>query len=179
MGKHKRKQSGPSQFIKKVEFARRQGFSQPYVSRLLRDGIIHAGGDGLIDYDQAVRDLEQNRDPSRPRRSKGAAAGAGSAFAVGSQSHGLLRVKIVRETFLAKSAQLDYERSIKKLIDANDVKALWFEKARTLRDMLINLKDRLPTMVAKRNEATCRKIVDTEVDGILKRLMKELHAVDS
>jgi hypothetical protein len=179
MAKHKRKQSGPHQFVKKVEFAKRQGFSQAYVSRLVRDGVLTPEPDGRLDYDRAVLDLEQNRDPSRPRRSKGAADGNSSSGAAGSQSHGLLRVKIIRESYLAKQAQLDYERSIKKLIDANDVKALWFEKSRTLRDMLTNLKDRLPSMVAKRNEITCRKIIDTEVDGILKRLMKELHAGDS
>lgn len=166
MVEKRRGQKQKTERIRKVDLARLFGFSPAYVTELLKKGIIKAAPDGLIDVEEARRDLEQNRDPRHSKRSKGM-----NGNAAADQSP-LMRARTVRETFLAKTAQLEWERSIAKMVDAAEVESLWFEKGRTLRDMLVDLKQRLQSLVPQKN----RKAVAKEIDGILERLMKRLHA---
>ena len=48
-----------------AEFAESQGFSRPYVTKLVQQGVIVRDANGEIDKDGAVAALAARRDPAK------------------------------------------------------------------------------------------------------------------
>jgi hypothetical protein len=72
-----------------------------------------------------------------------------------------------RETFLAKTAQLQYEQAMGKLLEANAVHDAAFRSARTARDLLLGLPARLaPQVCATQDQGTCHAILEKAVREI-------------
>lgn len=99
-----------------AEFARRKGVTQSAISQAVKADRIRLNDDGLIEVEAADEFYSQGR--------------------VNGQ---LAKAKTVRETYLAKKAKLDYEKSVGLLLDAEDVK----RAMETLGEMLVRDIDQL------------------------------------
>ena len=65
-----------------AEFAESQGFSRPYVTKLVQQGVIVRDANGEIDKDAAVAALAARRDPAKALR-RGKAPKNGDIFGLG------------------------------------------------------------------------------------------------
>jgi len=73
---------------------------------------------------------------------------APEAAAQSGDPHGYYAARASREQFQAKQAQLAYLESIGKLVSAEEVEKEAFDSARTLREQLLNVPDRVATVLA-------------------------------
>lgn len=87
--------------------------------------------------------------------------------------HGYLESRSKREHYLAKQAELEYLKDIGELVSAREVREVAFRRYRTLRDKLLNIPERVASVIAaERDPARCHKILTDEI----KRVLNELAA---
>ena len=97
----------------------------------------------------------------------------GGPVAPGVSGPSLAQSRAIREAYLARQAKLDYEKSVGKVIDADQVKVQAFKSARSAREALLTLPDRLAPILASCTdvqevhrlllediERTCKKIAE-------------------
>jgi hypothetical protein len=177
------------------QYAQRIGVSGSYVSRLVRDGKLPADADGRIDSDEADRILAATREPARTAKrtlpvsasSKDRSAPAPSlrleppAPGVGSGISNLpgpsdlptllLRARTKTEVEKGKLLELKAKVEAGKFIDSDEVKVAAFNKARIVRDALLNIASRLaPLVAAEPDERACFDLIDREVRQALEEL---------
>jgi hypothetical protein len=75
--------------------------------------------------------------------------------------------RTLRERYQAQLARLEFEEKAGKLIDAEVVRREYFKQARTARDNLLNIPDRLAPMLLGR----------TELHEVRMLLLEEIHKV--
>jgi hypothetical protein len=73
--------------------------------------------------------------------------------------------RAVRESYQARLAKLDFEQRSGRLVDADDVKKQAFKAARTVRDSMLNIPDRVAAEIA----------AETDTFKIHKRLTEEIR----
>ena len=171
-------------------YAQRIGVSGSYISRLVRDGKLPTDEGGRVDPDEADRILAALREPARParrtlpQRSPAPATpplspGPVSSIAPsGVSSPGgadlptlLLRARTKTEVEKGKLLELKAKVEAGKFVDADEVKVAAFNKARIIRDALINIASRLaPLVAAESDERTCFELIDREVRQALEDL---------
>ncbi len=156
------------------QYAKRKGWTQPYVSQLVKQGVIPLAEGKKIDPDVADAAVAAHRDPSKQytadRHAANRSFGPGAHPAVESHSP-FQRARAVRETFAAKQAQIDYERSIGKLIRVEDFEHAYADKLAAARDELLTLSDRLAARVAASSDrAECWRIIDEGVRLAMRHL---------
>lgn len=176
--------------ISQAEFARRRGFSRQYVSRLVRQGVVRLV-DGKLDPLEADAALAAQREPARPLRRAGGgsgattdrAAGPASAprtSATGVSSHGaasgdlptlLLKTRIKSEVERAKLLELKAKVEAGKYVDADEVKVAAFNRARVVRDSLLNIPDRVAAVLAAETDPQkVHALLAAEIRGALEEL---------
>jgi phage terminase Nu1 subunit (DNA packaging protein) len=141
--------------VNSAEFAESQGFSRPYVTKLVQQGVIVRDAKGQIDKDTAVAALTSRREPARAlRRGRAPKHGDISALgAVGGQgsealSTMLLKSRIKTEVERGKLAELDRKRREGELVERSDVEEAAFSNARRVRDALMNIPARVASLYA-------------------------------
>lgn len=176
--------------ITQAEWARRHGFSRQYVSRLVKQGIVRVS-DGRIDPAQADAALAAMRDPARPTRRTGAQSddrrqparevndrpaprAAADALAL-PQSGDLptlfLRTRIKSEVERARLLELKAKVESGRYVDAEEVAAAAFNKARIARDALLSIADRLaPILAAESDSAAIHAALSSEIRTALQEL---------
>ncbi len=152
--------------ISQAEWARRRGVSRQYVSRLVKRGVVRLV-EGKVDPAQADAALAALREPARPER-RGAARKkpereARTAEAPPVPSPGpealdlphagdlptlLLKTRIKSEVERAKLLEIKAKVEAGKYVEADEVKVAAFNKARVVRDNLLNIPDRLAAVLA-------------------------------
>ncbi len=146
-------------------YARHRKVSHVAVLNAIKSGRITKRKDGKIDSALADRQWVKHTDPSKPRNSVTGNPGRRKVAGVVSLpmdaevpleangrdaagATGYLAARTVRETYLAKTAKLEYERALGKLVDADEVRSSAFKAGRGARESLMNLPARLtPTLV--------------------------------
>jgi phage terminase Nu1 subunit (DNA packaging protein) len=84
-----------------------------------------------------------------------------------------------KEIYRAKMAKLNFERMDGALVPAKDVTTAAFEKARTVRDQLLNIPSRVsPILAAETNAAKVHEILDKEIRQALEVLSAGLNQVE-
>jgi len=73
--------------------------------------------------------------------------------------------RAIRENFQARLAKLEFEQKSGKLVDADDVKKQAFKAARTVRDSMLNIPDRIAAELA----------AETDTFKIHKRITDEIR----
>ncbi len=63
------------------------------------------------------------------------------------------RARAIRENYLARLAKIEFEEKTAKLISRDEVQVAAFTKARTVRDNLLNIPDRLAATLAAEGDA--------------------------
>jgi hypothetical protein len=168
-------------------YARRRGWTQPYVSQLVKAGVIPLSQDRKIDPEAADAAVAAHRDPSKEhvvdrhaeKRATQKAAATG-ALGKGPRKRGAKApvrqsefqvARTMRETFAARQARLDYEREAGKLVERRRVDQAAADVAsvvdRGLRKLVDGLASRLAAESDPRRIAT---ILSTEIDAMRTQL---------
>ena len=156
-------------------YANHRGVSHAAVQKAIRSGRITANADGLIDSDQA--DAEWNA-KTRPRQRRAKPAPAATREPAEATVAGLdyFRARAIRENYLARLAKIEFEEKTAKLISRDEVQVAAFTKARTVRDNLLNIPDRLAATLAA--EADADKVHQT-LTGEIRKALDELAGANS
>ncbi len=179
--------------ISQSEYARRRGVSRQYVSRLVKQGVIVLDN-GKIDPAKADAALEARRDPARAPRRKALKTGAQRVQKAPDQdapvsvpvsrdtvmlpgSGGgdlprmLLKTRIKSELEKGKLLEIKARVEAGKYVDADEVKVAAFNKARVVRDGLLNIPDRMASLLAaETNEHKVHELLAREIRAALEEL---------
>lgn len=153
--------------ITQAEFARQQGFSKPYVCKLVKQGIVVLE-DGKVNREQAELALAAQRNPDLPLRRSGM-----SSSDAGDLNRQYLEAKVEREHENIKLLRAKANAEVGKLVDVESVKKEAFTMARKVRDGLLNLPDRLAAMFASNSdEKEIHNLLTKEINFVLEELSK-------
>ena len=91
----------------------------------------------------------------------------------------LAESKAMREHFKALLTELEYKERSGELVPAKDVTDCAFEKARLLRDQMLNIPARIsPILAAERDVKKCHEILEKEIRQCLEVFAEELIEVN-
>ena len=137
--------------ISQAEYARQRGVSRQYVGQMVAKGVIKLTG-RKVDMDQANAALAAIREPGRSERRAEAPAAVPDVPALprpgGDLPTLLLKTRIKSEVERAKLLEIKAKVEAGKYVDADDVKVAAFNKARVVRDALLNIPERLAAVLA-------------------------------
>jgi len=160
--------------VSQAEYARLRGVSRQYVGQMVAKGVISLTG-RKVDTDQADAALAALREPVRPERRGEAPAAAPDVPALprsgGDLPTLLLKTRIKSEVERAKLLEIKARVEAGKYVDADDVKVAAFNKARVVRDSLLNIPERLAAVLAAEgDERQVHQILVTEIRSALEEL---------
>ena len=178
-----------------TEFAKSQGFTTPYVYELIHKGHI-IPVDGKIDEDQAVMALAAIQTVGMTPTRKGQpthdyafkqAKDRGSDTSQTSQvsqaakatelSTVLLKTRIKNEVEKGKLLEVEAKLKTGQVLDAQLVEKEAFQAARTVRDSLQNIPDRVASLLASLSDANqIYDILAKEIRTVLEGLADHLEA---
>ena len=170
--------------VTQAEYARMRNVSRQYVGRLVKKGVIGLS-DGKLDAGKADAVLAALREPARPERKTTAPAAVvegnqrpashlttGFTGPSGDLPTVLLKSRIKSEVVRARLLEIKADVEAGKFVDAAEVKTAAFNKARVVRDGLLNIPDRLAAMLATESDATrVHEILTTEIRAVLEELI--------
>jgi hypothetical protein len=156
--------------ISQTEWARRQGFSKQYVGKLVSQGKIKLV-DGMIDEKSANAVLQNQRDPNLPIRRNGA-----NSYESQSDMHDLLvKTKLKNEIERGKILEARAKAEIGQLVSLEDVKKVAFARGRVIRDSMLNIPDRISSILATENDASkIHEILTKEIREALEELSRNI-----
>lgn len=167
-----------------AEFAESQGFSRPYVTKLVQQGVIARDAKGQINEDAAVAALAARREPVKALRRGKAANNVDLAIGAGpgaeTLSTMLLKSRIKTEVERGKLAELDRRRREGELVERSEIEQAAFSNARRVRDALMNIPARVASLYAA--ETDPQKIhqnLEDEIRNVLIDLIGETEASPS
>lgn len=146
-------------------WAKSRSFSKQYASQLIRDGVIQLV-DGKVDPDAADAALAAKRSPAKALKRKGKTP----AVAVSLNTQ-LLKARTKTER--ARGRQLEHENRVAagKYVDRDDVRQDAFRVGREIRDGLLNIPDRMASVLAAESDAMkIHSLLTAEIAGALKGL---------
>ena len=176
--------------VSQAEYARTRGFSRQYVGQMAAKGIIKLKG-RKVDTEQADTALAAIHDPVRSeRRSEPKIKPAPVTKPVSVHApepvtlpHGgglprdndlptlLLKTRIKSEVERARLLEIKAKVEAGRYVDADEVKAAAFNKARVVRDGLLNIPDRLSAVLAAENDpARVHELLAAEIRTALEEL---------
>jgi phage terminase Nu1 subunit (DNA packaging protein) len=135
--------------VTSAEFADSQGFSRPYVTKLVQQGVIVRDAKGQINEDAALAALQARREPSRAMRR--GRLGKNIEVSGGGQetlSTMLLKSRIKTEVERGKLTEINRKRREGELVERRDVEEAAFSNARRVRDALMNIPARVASLYA-------------------------------
>ncbi len=131
------------------QYAKHRGVSHTAVEKAVKQGRIKLT-DGKLDVEAADRDWSRNSSPlNAPKLRSRTAAGDGPA-----SGPTYAQSRAVRELYLARLSKIEFEERAAKLVSRDEVTVAAFTKARTVRDNLLNIPDRLAAMLAAEVDPT-------------------------
>jgi phage terminase Nu1 subunit (DNA packaging protein) len=159
--------------VNSAEFAKSQGFSRPYVTKLVQQGVIVRDAKGQIDKEAAVAALAARREPAKSFR-RGRPGQNGELIARAGQGNEalstlMLKTRIKTEAERGKLAELDRKQREGELVESRDVEAAAFSTARKVRDAFMNIPFRVSSLYAA--ETDSQKIHQSLEDEIRKVLI--------
>ncbi|MCL4796494.1 MAG: hypothetical protein KJZ84_18160 [Bryobacteraceae bacterium] len=159
-------------------YAKHRGVSLSAVQKAIKSGRIVTTGDGQIDSVQADATWEKRTRPGQKKRAEERAVVPAPEAPRADSAGGLdyFKARAIRESYLARLAKIEFEERTAKLVSRDEVQVAAFTKARTVRDSLLNLPDRLAALLAAETEAgTVHEILTMEI----RRALDELAGADS
>ncbi|MDA0782405.1 MAG: hypothetical protein O2942_09110 [Proteobacteria bacterium] len=145
------------ELITQSQWAKRSGFSRQYASQLVKNGTVR-NYDGKINPVQADKALEAMRNPAHTQKRVSEQQQATVTNAPKSKidntdlSEILLRTRIKNEIEKGKLLQSKVQSELGELLDAEEVRVAAFNKARVVRDGILNFADRLASVVTACND---------------------------
>ncbi len=159
-------------------YAKHRGVSHAAVQKAIRSGRIATNADGLIDSDRADAEWNAKTRPGQRRAPRAAQAVPLPEPFRPEPAGGLdyFRARAVRENYLARLAKIEFEEKTAKLISRDEVQVAAFTKARTVRDNMLNIPDRLAATLAAETDADK---VHQILTGEIRKALDELAGADS
>lgn len=150
--------------VSQAEYARQRGVSRQYIGQMVSKGVIELKN-RKVDPKQADKALASVREPARPeRRSQTQAPAAPTPEIIPSEAVALpqggdlstllLKTRIKSEVEKAKLLEIKARVEAGKYVDADEVKIAAFNRARVVRDSLLNIPERLAAMLAAEDDAS-------------------------
>jgi len=134
-------------------YAKHRGVSLAAVQKAIHSGRITPNADGLIESDRADAEWAAKTRPGQRRTRSAPPAVREPAEASGAGGLDYFRARAIRESYLARLAKIEFEEKTAKLISRDEVQVAAFTKARTVRDNLLNIPDRLAATLASESDA--------------------------
>ena len=153
-----------------AEWARRQGFSRQYVGKLIKLGKIKLT-DGKIDEYIANAELENQRHFDLPQQRKG-----GGAYFVQDDLHKLfVKTKLKNEIEKGKLLEARVKAETGELVPIEEVRNSFFAKGRIVRDGILNIPNRISSLLATINDASkIHEILTQELRNVLEELSRDV-----
>lgn len=134
--------------ISQAEYARRQGISREAVRKRVQSGKLRLV-DGMVDTTIAEKDAKN----------------------ILSTKEQLLRAKLQNEIEKGKLLKLETAEKEQSLISAEKVRETLFRKGRVIRDALLNLPDRVASVLATMSDAReIHMLLTKEIRAVLEEL---------
>ena len=152
--------------ISQAEWARRQGFSKQYVGKLIKLGKIKLT-DGKIEEYTANAELESQRNVDLPQHRKG-----GGTYFVQDDIHKLLvKTKLKNEIEQGKLLEARVKAETGELVPIDEVRSTFYAKGRIVRDGILNIPDRISSLLATIDDASqIHEILTQELRTVLEEL---------
>jgi hypothetical protein len=151
------------ELVSQYEWAKRSGFSKQYANRLVKAGTIRLIN-GKVDIDEANAILASTKNPSRQETRKGTQN-------VSDLSTLLLKTRIKNEMEKGKILEAKARAELGELVSVEEVKTTAYNKARVVRDNLLNIPDRVASQLASLdNEKKIHEILLNEIRSVLEAL---------
>lgn len=148
--------------ITKTEFARRHGFSPQYVTELLRRGILQEGDGGLLNAENADYALSLRKNLTHSKTEKKAEL-----------NELYIQARLQNEIEKGKLLKMETAEKEQSLIPADQVRETLFTKGRVIRDALMNIPDRISSLVASiDDESKVHDIISAEIRLCLEELCR-------
>jgi hypothetical protein len=128
------------ELVSQYEWAKRSGFSKQHANRLVKAGTIRLIN-GKVDIDEANAMLASIKNPSRQETRKGLQN-------VSDLSTLLLKTRIKNEMEKGKILEAKARAELGELVSVEEVKTAAYNKARVVRDNLLNIPDRVASQLA-------------------------------
>jgi hypothetical protein len=152
------------------QYAKHRAVSHTAVEKAVKQGRIKLT-EGKIDVEAADRDWSRNSSPvnaPKPRSHTAAVANGPTSGPTYAQS------RAVRELYLARLAKIEFEERASKLVSRDEVTVAAFTTARTVRDNLLNIPDRVAAMLAAEDDPTrVHEILSEEIRKALIELSRD------
>ena len=133
----------------------------------MQSGVIQLTG-GLVDVEQADSAIAALRDPNQPQRRK-------NTSDVTELSTLLLKTRIKNEMERGKLLEVRAKAEIGELVSVEDVKVAAFNKARIVRDSLMNIPDRVASLLASIDDAhKIHEVLLQEIRTALEELSRDV-----
>ena len=144
--------------------------SKKVKSGKLDGAIVNHNGKKLVNKDEAFRLWELQAPPSRDKSVRTQLKKEINSLPADSIPD-FAESKAKREFYLAELAKLDVEEKKKQLVSVDEIKKSSFAKARSIREALTNLADRLSHQLAGEDDATViHNLLSTEHREALENL---------
>ena len=151
--------------ISQAEWARKHGFSRQYANQLVKEGMLKAV-EGKIDEEQADMALAAIRDLSKTEKRSSQESTELSTL--------LLKTRIKNEMERGKLLEARAKVEIGELIAVDEVKQAAFNKARIVRDNLLNIPDRVANLLASVDDASkIHELLSQEIRNSLEGLSRD------
>ena len=164
-----------TEYLKIPAFSKLKGFTPEYCRRLIAQGKItekslrRQGKRWLVDPVQANKDLENNLRKINRKKSKQQKIIKKSGF----ECLTLTEAQTKKEQYLASLRKLEFEEKSGKLIPADEAEREFFDLGRTIRDSLLNIPDRIGSLLAaESDEIKVTEILTNEIRQALEVLSK-------
>ena len=156
--------------MSQAEFARQQGFTKGYVTKLIKKGIVELKN-GKVDSVQAQQAMKTSADPVSLIGSDQTTELAPTQPGAGD----FVTARTMREAFCAKMAKLEYEEKSGTLTEAVKVKQDAFKAGRIIRDGLLAISDRMVNVLAAEDDpGKVEELLREELEAILNELSRQL-----
>ncbi len=151
--------------ISQAEWARKHGFSRQYANQLIKEGTLKTI-EGKIDEEQADMALAAIRDFSKTEKRSSQESTELSTL--------LLKTRIKNEMERGKLLEARAKVEIGELVSVDEVKQAAFNKARIVRDNLLNIPDRVANLLASVNDASkIHELLSQEIRNSLEGLSRD------
>lgn len=160
--------------ISKADFAKKHNFSASYVSKLIRQGKLQTTAEKMLDEDAAEYDLIASSDAFRPKFSKAPQSQhSPDVKGIASVQQRYVQAKLDNEIEKGRLLRLEAEEKERNLIPASEVENTLFTVGRVIRDTMMNIPDRVSTLLANINDAReIHKILSLEIRSSLEELSR-------
>jgi hypothetical protein len=156
-------------WVSQSEAARREGVSQPWIAKLIKQGRLTVDAKKRVRLAQLRAVRAEGLDPSRGHH-KGTPR-ATAAPAAAPLTVGFTAARTSREQQMALLAEMDVRQRMGELVEWSKVEALNASTAVMIRESLLAIPDRLAAVLAAElDERRVRQLLDSELRTALASL---------